>query len=90
VVKRASGEGLRSARVEVPTDDEDFDTAMSYTIFVTVTNWLGQVDFFWCQKKTYFPKIMAESNQHSFSEEHHRVGTQSEETSCENCRWHHT
>lgn len=43
VVRRASGEGLKASRVEVPTDDEDFDTAMSYTITVQVRNYLGQV-----------------------------------------------
>lgn len=43
VVRRASGEGLKASRVEVPTDDEDFDTATSYTITVTVRSYLGQV-----------------------------------------------
>jgi len=42
VVRRASGEGLKASRVEVPTDDEDFDTATSYTITVTVRSYLGQ------------------------------------------------
>lgn len=36
---------MKSSRVEVPKDDEDFDTAMSYTITVTVRNYLGQVRF---------------------------------------------
>ena len=43
MVRLASGEGLKASRVEVPVDDEDFDTAMSYTISVTVRNYLGQV-----------------------------------------------
>ena len=36
---------MKSSRVEVAKDDEDFDTAMSYTITVTVRNYLGQVGF---------------------------------------------
>ena len=43
VVRRASGEGMRASRMEVPIDDEDFDTAMSYTITLAVRNYLGQV-----------------------------------------------
>ena len=42
VVRSASGETLESSRLEIPADDEDFDTATSYNITVKVRNWLGQ------------------------------------------------
>jgi hypothetical protein len=34
---------MRSARIEVATSEEDFDTSVAYTITVRVRNWLGQV-----------------------------------------------